>query len=72
MNVYTTGKAAKFCRVSSRTVKKWLDAHYFTGYRLPGSLDRRIHGDSLRAFMAERGIPTDLIDAHESEASCRK
>lgn len=67
MNVYTTGQCARFCRVAPRTFAKWFDSGYFTtGYRIPGSRDRRLPDKELRTFMVEHSIPTDLLDEYES------
>lgn len=65
--IYTTGRTAKICRVAARTVSKWIDAGRLKGHRLPGSLDRRVNGAHLLAFMRENGmdalIPTELLRA---------
>jgi hypothetical protein len=57
--VFTTGKVAKICKVSPRTVSKWFDTDRLKGYRIPGSLDRRIPRKHLIQFMKENGIPLD-------------
>ena len=41
-DVLTTGEVAKICNVAPRTVSKWFDSGALTGYRIPGSKDRRI------------------------------
>ena len=41
-DVLTTGEVAKICNVAPRTVSKWFDTGALTGYRIPGSKDRRI------------------------------
>ena len=55
--VYTTGEVARICQVAPRTVSKWFDTGRLKGYRIPGSLDRRIPRDSLIEFMRSHGMP---------------
>lgn len=59
--VYTTGQVARMCRVAPRTVSKWVDSGALVGYRLPGSLDRRVRRSVLMKFLQEQGFPTDLL-----------
>lgn len=59
-NVYTTGEVAALCRVAPRTVAKWFDSGRLRGYRIPGSLDRRIPREALLAFLREHGMPIPL------------
>lgn len=61
--VFTTGQAAKLCRVAPRTVCKWFDAGRLKGYRLPLSNDRRIPRDELLRFLRENGMPVDGVEA---------
>lgn len=63
MEIYTTGKVAKICKVAARTAIKWFDSGRLKGYRIPGSLDRRVPRDSLVRFMIANGMPLELIDA---------
>lgn len=60
--VYTTGEVAKLCNVAPRTVSKWFDAGHLTGYRIPGSKDRRIPVEHLVRFMRAYGIPMNGLD----------
>ena len=60
--VYTTGEAAKFCKVSQQTIIRCFDSGQLKGFRVPGSKFRRIPHDCLLAFMRENGIPTDSLD----------
>lgn len=53
----TTGKVAKLLQVAARTVVKWFDSGRIKGYRLPGSLDRRITVGAVREFVLANGIP---------------
>ena len=55
--VLTTGEVAEVCNVASRTVGKWFDGGLLKGYRIPGSLDRRIPAAELVRFMRAYGIP---------------
>lgn len=61
--VFTTGQAAKICKVDPRTVSKWFDSGRLRGYRIPGSQDRRIPREYLIRFLKENGMPLgDLED----------
>jgi excisionase family DNA binding protein len=61
-NVLTTGEVAKICNVAPRTVSKWFDSGQLSGYRIPGSKDRRIPVDQLVRFMRAHGIPLNGIE----------
>jgi excisionase family DNA binding protein len=56
-DVLTTGEVAKICNVAPRTVSKWFDSGTLTGYRIPGSKDRRIPLSQLIKFMKHHGMP---------------
>ena len=56
-DVLTTGEVAKICSVAPRTVSKWFDSGALTGYRIPGSKDRRIPLSQLIRFMKHHGMP---------------
>lgn len=56
-DVLTTGEVAKICSVAPRTVSKWFDTGALTGYRIPGSKDRRIPLNQLIRFMKHHGMP---------------
>jgi excisionase family DNA binding protein len=56
-DVLTTGEVAKICNVAPRTVSKWFDSGALTGYRIPGSKDRRIPLAQLIKFMKQHGMP---------------
>jgi excisionase family DNA binding protein len=58
-DVLTTGEVAKICNVAPRTVSKWFDSGQLTGYRIPGSKDRRIPLNQLIKFMKQHGMPLD-------------
>src|SRR3990172_7047280 len=57
--VFTTGEAAKICKVSQQTIIRCFDSGQLKGFRVPGSRFRRIPRDQLLAFMREKGIPTE-------------
>ena len=61
--VFTTGEAAKICKVSQQTIIRCFDSGQLKGFRVPGSRFRRIPRDLLYAFMRENGIPTDALDS---------
>ena len=55
--VATSGDVAAIARVAPRTVSKWIDAGKLRGYRIPGSLDRRVQVPDLVEFLTRAGIP---------------
>ena len=59
--VFTTGEAAKICKVSQQTIIRCFDSGQLKGFRVPGSRFRRIPREQLFAFMRENGIPTDAL-----------
>ena len=61
--VYTTGEAAKICKVSQQTIIRCFDSGQLKGIRVPGSRFRRIPRDQLFLFMRDNGIPTDALRA---------
>lgn len=61
--VFTTGEAAKICKVSQQTIIRCFDNGTLKGFRVPGSRFRRIPRDQLFAFMRENGIPTDALES---------
>ena len=62
MKVFTTGQVAKICKVAPRTVSKWFDSGRLTGYRIPGSQDRRIPREYLIKFLKEHGMPLGELE----------
>src|SRR5688572_1226333 len=65
--VFTTGAIARRLHVAPRTVSKWFDSGRLKGYRIPGSLDRRVMRHDLIAFLKETGLP--LGDLAEEEVA---
>lgn len=61
--VYTTGEAAKICKVSQQTIIRCFDSGQLKGFRVPGSKFRRIPREALFNFMRENGIPTDSLES---------
>jgi len=61
--VFTTGEAAKICKVSQQTIIRCFDNGALKGFRVPGSKFRRIPRDHLFSFMKENGIPTDALES---------
>jgi excisionase family DNA binding protein len=61
--VFTTGEAAKICKVSQQTIIRCFDSGQLKGFRVPGSRFRRIPRDQLFVFMRDNGIPTDALES---------
>jgi excisionase family DNA binding protein len=61
--VFTTGEAAKICKVSQRTIIRCFDNGQLKGFRVPGSRFRRIPREALYKFMKDNGIPTDALES---------
>ncbi len=66
--VYTTGEAAKICKVSQQTIIRCFDSGQLKGFRVPGSRFRRIPRDVLYKFMKDNGIPTDALESGKRKA----
>jgi len=64
---FTTGAVAKVLHVAPRTVSKMFDRGLLSGYRIPGSKDRRITRAQLLVFMRENQIPQELLDAYDRQ-----
>jgi excisionase family DNA binding protein len=62
-DVYSTGEAAKICKVSQQTIIRCFDAGKLTGFNVPGSRFRRIPRESLVRFMKENSIPLSALDS---------
>ena len=60
--VFTTGEAAKVCKVSQQTIIRCFDNGQLKGFRVPGSKFRRIPREMLYKFMKDNGIPTDALE----------
>jgi excisionase family DNA binding protein len=66
--VFTTGEAAKICKVSQQTIIRCFDSGQLKGFRVHGSRFRRIPRDVLYRFMKENGIPTDALESGRRKA----
>jgi two-component system, OmpR family, response regulator len=62
-DVFTTGEAAKICKVSQQTIIRCFDSGQLKGFRVPGSRFRRIPRADLFSFMKDNGIPTDALES---------
>ncbi len=60
--VYTTGEAARICKVSQQTIIRCFDSGQLRGFRVPGSRFRRIPREELIRFMREHNIPMDALE----------
>jgi len=61
--LYSTGEAAKICKVSQQTIIRCFDSGRLAGFRVPGSRFRRIPRKSLIQFMKQNNIPLDSVDS---------
>ena len=61
--VFTTGEAAKICKVSQQTIIRCFDNGSLKGFRVPGSRFRRIPRNELYSFMRDNQIPTDALES---------
>jgi len=61
--VFTTGEAAKVCKVSQQTIIRCFDNGQLKGFRVPGSRFRRIPREALYKFMKDNQIPTDALES---------
>ncbi len=61
--VFTTGEAAKICKVSQQTIIRCFDSGQLKGFRVPGSRFRRIPRAELYSIMRDNGIPTDALES---------
>jgi excisionase family DNA binding protein len=63
--VYTTVDLAKVCRVSLRTVIRWVDEGKLTSFRTPGG-HRRVREKDLLKFLDHYQIPFSIRPASET------
>lgn len=61
--VFSTGEAAKVCKVSQQTIIRCFDSGKLDGFYVPGSRFRRIPRESLIKFMKENNIPMSNLDS---------
>jgi len=62
-SLFTTGEAAKICKVSQQTIIRCFDSGKLQGFKVPGSKFRRIPRENLIKFMKENNIPFDEIES---------
>lgn len=60
--IFTTGEAAKVCKVSQQTIIRCFDSGRLGGFRVPGSKFRRIPRDELIRFMRANDIPLETLE----------
>src|SRR6202048_959838 len=60
---FTTGEAAKICKVSQQTIIRCFDNGQLKGFRVPGSRFRRIPREALYRVMKDNGIPPDARES---------
>lgn len=65
--VFTTGEAAKVCKLSQQTIIRCFDNGLIKGFRVPGSRFRRIPREALFRFLKENKIPTDALELQQEE-----
>lgn len=65
LKLFTTGDVAELCKVAPRTVSKWFDSGRLRGFRIPGSLDRRIPREHLIRFLKENDMQHFLREIEE-------
>jgi len=61
--VFSTGEAARVCKVSQQTIIRCFDAGKLKGFYVPGSRFRRIPREALLKFMKENAIPASNLDS---------
>jgi len=61
--IFTTGEAAKVCKVSQQTIIRCFDSGRLSGFRVPGSRFRRIPREELIRFMRKNDIPLGTIES---------
>lgn len=54
--VLTTGQIAKICLVAPRTVGKWIDQGLLSGWKIPGSRDRRVDASAFEEFLRSNNM----------------
>lgn len=59
--VFMPCQVARICNVAMRTVTKWIDAGKLKGFRIPGSMHRRVYRSDLIEFMRAHGLRSDLL-----------
>lgn len=68
---YTTGEAARICRLSQTTIIRLFDAGVLEGYRVPDSRVRRIPHNKLEKFIVDHALSNPFARAVAAPASTR-
>ena len=69
--VFTTGEAAKICKVSQQTIIRSFDSGRLNGFRVPGSRFRRIpRRDLIRFMRAHNFSPDSFAEIGEIQEWC--
>ena len=61
--VFTTGEAAKICKVSQQTIIRCFDNGRLQGFKVPGSRFRRIPRSELIRFMQQNGMDMSRLES---------
>lgn len=64
--IYTTVDVAKLCKVSLRTVIRWVDEGKLPSFRTPGG-HRRVREEDLKQFMSHYKIPFSVGSKSEGK-----
>jgi len=65
-DIYTTGKIAKLCSVSIRTVARWIETENLKAFRLPGeSTEYRVTKTDFLSFLKDNGMPFEHIEGEK-------
>ena len=67
-SVFTTGEAAKICRVSIHVITRCIDSGLLKGYVVPGGSHRRVSRAALVEFMEKHELPIDHPELSGSAA----
>lgn len=62
--IFTTGEAARVCKVSQQTIIRCFDSGRLQGFRVPGSKFRRIPREELIRFMKANQIPVEIVEGY--------
>ncbi|MBI4243593.1 MAG: response regulator [Planctomycetes bacterium] len=55
--ILTTGDLARYCKVTIKTVLRWIEQGYLKSYKLPGRGDNRVPIDEFKRFLNENRMP---------------
>jgi len=69
---FTKSDVVKICRVSRRTIDKWIGLGLLDFYRIPGSRDWRVDRDRLVRFLEKNDVPLRWLEEFEFELEVEK